>query len=315
MRVVYTGGVRSEQNAGLDAAYRYIERIAPKDTRRDEPLSRHTTLRVGGPADLWIKPRTVGAALDVLSFCQRESVPHMALGRGSNVLVSDSGWRGAVINLSRCFRRYRPVTGGVMCGAGLSLPRLVRRLAADGFSGLEWAGGIPGTVGGAVVVNAGAHGAEMSAVVKRIVAMVEGERRLLGRDTIVFSYRGAEAPGIVLEVEFELNEAVPELAREKIEHLMGVRERTQPVWKRTAGCIFKNPPGDSAGRIIDSLGLKGIVAGAARVSELHANFIVNADDATAADVFSLIRQVRERVRGETGVQLELEVELIGDFAQ
>lgn len=315
MRVVYTGDVRSEQNADRDAAYRYIERIAPKDARRNEPLSRHTTLGVGGPADLWIKPRTVGAALDVLSFCQRESVPHMALGRGSNVLVSDSGWRGAVVNLSRCFRRYRPVAGGVTCGAGLSLPRLVRRLAGDGFSGLEWAGGIPGTVGGAVVVNAGAHGAEMSGVVKRIVAMVEGERRLLGKETIAFSYRAAEAPGIVLEVEFELNEAVPELAREKIEHLMSVRERTQPLSKRTAGCIFKNPPGDSAGRIIDSLGLKGVVAGAARVSELHANFIVNEDDATAADVFSLIRRVKERVRGETGVQLELEVELIGDFAQ
>jgi UDP-N-acetylmuramate dehydrogenase len=191
----------------------------------------------------------------------------------------------------------------------------VRRLAADGFSGLEWAGGIPGTVGGAVVVNAGAHGAEMSGVVKRMVAIVEGERRLLGRDTIAFSYREAGAPGTVLEVEFELNEAVPELAREKIEHLMGVRERTQPVWKRTAGCMFKNPPGDSAGRIIDSVGLKGARAGGAKVSELHANFIVNADDATAADVFALIRLVRERVRGEAGVQLELEVEMVGDFAQ
>jgi UDP-N-acetylmuramate dehydrogenase len=191
----------------------------------------------------------------------------------------------------------------------------VRRLATEGLAGLEFAAGIPGTAGGAVAVNAGAHGSEMSEVVRRVVVMVEGERRLLGSDAIAFSYRKSQVPGAVLEVELELSEAAPELVREKVERFLGVREETQPVWKRTAGCMFKNPPGDSAGRIIDSQGLKGINVGGARVSELHANFIVNADEATAADLLALIRMVRERVSEETGIQLELEVELIGDFAQ
>ncbi len=312
--MAYAGNVGSGRNPDPSAAYRHIERMAPKDARRHEPLSRHTTLRIGGPADLWTRPRTVRAALDILSFCQRESVPYLVLGRGSNVLVSDSGWRGVVVNLSRGFCRYKRVEGGARCGSGLGLPSLVRRLAADGLSGLEFAAGIPGTVGGAVATNAGAHGAEMSRVVRRAVVMMEGERRVLSRDAIPFSYREATVPGIVLEAELKLNEVAPELTREKIEHFMDIRRKTQPIWRKTAGCVFKNPPGDSAGRIIDSLGLKGTTAGGAKVSELHANFVINADDATAADVLALIRLVRERVREETGIQLELEIELIGNFA-
>ena len=303
------------QERDLNAVYRHIERVAPQVTKFDESLSHHTTMRLGGPADLWVKPRTVAAALDILSFCQRESVPHVVLGKGSNVLVSDSGYRGVVINLSGCFCRYKRVKDGVRCGAGLGLASLGRRVAADGLSGLEFAVGIPGTVGGAVATNAGAHGAEMSNVLTRTVVMMEGERRVLGRDAIPFSYREAGLTGSVIEVEFSLEEVSPERVRETMDRFMDIRKKTQPIWKRTAGCVFKNPPGDNAGRVIDSLGLKGTTVGGAKVSELHANFIVTSESATAADVLALIELIRERVREETGTHLELELQLVGNFAQ
>ncbi len=298
-----------------ETAYRRIEQIAPRGTRRDEPLSRHTTMRIGGPADLWVKPRTVTSALQILSFCQRESVPHMVLGSGSNVLVSDAGYRGVVINLSSCFCRYKRVEDGVRCGSGMMLPGLVRRLAKEGLSGLEWAVGIPGTVGGAVATNAGAHGMDTSQFLKRLVVMTEGERRVLSKNAIPFSYRTAGLVGVVIEVELLLQEDSPERIHGAIDRYMDMRSKTQPIREHTAGCVFKNPPGDSAGRIIDSVGLKGTSVGGATVSELHANFIVNRGSATAADVVSLIERVRERVMEETGTQLELEIELVGEFAR
>lgn len=306
-------GGETLQDRDLAPACRQIERIAPRAAKPDEPLSRHTTMRIGGPADLWVKPRTVTSALDILSFCQRESVPHMVLGKGSNVLVSDSGYRGAVINLSGCFCRYRRLQAGVRCGAGLALPGLVRKLAADGLSGLEFAVGIPGTVGGAVTTNAGAHGTEMSEVLKSTVVMMEGERRVRTGDAIPFSYREAGLTGAVIEVELSLEEASPERVRETMDRFLDMRKKTQPIKEWTAGCVFKNPPGDSAGRVIDSLGLKGTAVGGARVSELHANFIVNTGGATSADVMALIELVRERVRDETGTQLELEIQPAGVF--
>jgi len=308
-------GGQTPHERDLAAAYSQIELMAPHAARRDEPLSRHTTMRVGGPAGLWVKPRTVTSALDVLSFCQHESVPHMMLGKGSNVLVSDSGYGGAVINVSRCFRRYKRLRDSVRCGAGLSLPGLVRKLAEDGFSGLEFAVGIPGTVGGAVVTNAGAHGAEMSGALKRAVVMIEGERRVRTGDAIPFSYREADLTGVVIGVELSLEQASPDQVHQTMDRFMDMRKKTQPIWERTAGCVFKNPPGDSTGRIIDSLGLKGTAVGGAKVSELHANFIVNCGGATCADVVALIELVRERVREETGTLLELEVQLVGRFPQ
>jgi len=298
-----------------EAAYRRIEQIAPRATKRDEPLSRHTTMRIGGPADLWVKPRSVTSALQIISFCQRESVPHMVLGRGSNVLVSDSGYRGAVINLSGCFRRYKRVEDGVRCGSGMMLPDLVRRVGKEGFSGLEWAVGIPGTVGGAVATNAGAHDMDTSQVLKRLVVMTEGERRVLSKDVVPFAYRRAGHVGAVIEVELLLQEGPPERIRATMEHYMDMRRKTQPIRERTAGCVFKNPSGDSAGVIIDSLGLKGTSVGGATISELHANFVVNRGSATAADVVSLIERVRECVMEKTGIQLELEIELVGEFAR
>jgi UDP-N-acetylmuramate dehydrogenase len=252
-------------------------------------------------------------ALQILSFCQRESVPHIVLGRGSNVLVSDSGYRGAVINLSGCFCRYKRVEDGVRCGSGMMLPGLVGRLAKEGLSGLEWAVGIPGTVGGAVATNAGAHGSDTSQTLKRLVVMTEGERRVLSKNAISFAYRTAGLAGAVIEVELLLRKDSPERIRAAMDRYMDMRKQTQPVRERTAGCVFKNPSDDSAGRIIDSLGMKGTTVGGATVSELHANFIVNRGSATAADVMSLIERVRERVMEETGTQLELEIELVGEF--
>ena len=235
----------------------------------------------------------------------------MVLGKGSNVLVADSGYRGVVMNFSGCFRRFKRVQGGARCGSGLALGGLVRKLAGEGLSGLEFAAGIPGTVGGAVATNAGAHGGEISHILKTALVVTEGQRRVLSRDALTFGYREAPLVGAVIEVELELQQVAPERIRERIDHFMNIRERTQPIWERTAGCIFKNPPGDSAGRLIDAVGLKGASVGGAKVSELHANFIVNSGDATAADMLALINLVKQRVRDGAGAQLELEIELIG----
>jgi UDP-N-acetylmuramate dehydrogenase len=192
---------------------------------------------------------------------------------------------------------------------------VAKKVAEEALSGLEWAVGIPGTVGGAVATNAGAHGMDTSQVLERLVVMTEGERRVLSRNVLPFAYRTAGLSGAVIEVELHLHEDSPERVYAAMEHYTNMRKETQPITERTAGCVFKNPPGDSAGRIIDSLGLKGISVGGATVSELHANFIVNRANATAADVVGLIERVTERVMEKTGIQLELEIELLGEFVR
>lgn len=282
-----------------DAFVRFLrERRIP--SRFDEPLARHTTFRIGGPADVLVEPRDEEELAGVLRLAAREGVPLRILGGGANLLVRDEGVRGAVVRLTglNCRRRNR-------VQAGFPLPRLVRQTLEEGLGGLEPLAGVPGTVGGAVRMNAGGRHGTFGDVVRFVEILTpSGERRRLTRDEAGFRYRGSALDGnLVVAVELDLRPDAGAAAR--FASLLEEKRRTQPLDLPSAGCVFKNPPGGAAGRLIEECGLKGARSGAARVSPLHANFIVNEGGATAADVLRLI----DRIRGRVPVPLELEIEV------
>lgn len=277
---------------------------------REEPLSRHTTLGLGGPAELFVRPRSASELADALELARAEGVPFRVLGAGSNLIVGASGVRGAVIHTGSIdFVRFDE--GGVVeAGAGVHFPTLVRRTAARGLRGLEAGVGIPGSLGGVLTMNAGAYDFAIGKWVERVAA-VSPERGVvaLERGELDFRYRASSfGPGLVVaSVRLVLLPDDPLRIRADVDRHMRFRKETQPVGVKSAGCIFKNPEGESAGQLIDRLGLKGFAVGEARVSEVHANFIVHRGEATVEDVLALIDAVRERVAREAGVTLETEV--------
>lgn len=279
----------------------------------DEPLARHTSARIGGPADAFITARTVDVLARAGRLAWAHDIPLFVLGGGSNVLVSDAGFRGLVVH-----NRARDVTfegETVVAESGVRTITLARRCIRRGLAGMEWAVGVPGTMGGAVFGNAGAHGGDMDSVVRWVeVATPEGVETL-SNDDLAFTYRSSALkrqprPAIVLRAALGLAvedaAAIGARADAYNEH----RKRTQPPGA-TIGSMFKNPPGDYAGRLIDAAGLKGMRVGGAAISEKHANFFLNMGEATAADVKGLIDAAREAVEAQFGVRLELEIELIG----
>lgn len=281
-----------------------------------EPLARYTTYRIGGPADLLAVPSSEEEVAAVLAKAKEFGVPVTVIGSGSNLLVSDRGVRGVVIRLGRPLGKIEFDGDRVIAQAGASLPRLAKLAADRGLSGLEWGGGVPGTVGGAVAMNAGAHGGETSRVVKRV--------HLIGRDgrpfscspeEMEFSYRKSglirKVRPVVVSAEFQLEEGDPEEILEQMKAFAARRRRTQPLGMPSSGSVFKNPPGDYAGRLIEAVQLKGARIGGAQISTVHGNFIVNTGGARADDVYRLIRLAQSRVYEEFGVKLELEVELVG----
>jgi UDP-N-acetylmuramate dehydrogenase len=278
-------------------------------------LARHTTFRVGGPAKYFVLPATVEDVREV--FGSGEAV--LVLGAGSNVLVSDAGFDGVVLKVCRTMAHVSAHDGEVVVGAGRLLPSLVNSCAETGLSGMEWAVGIPGTVGGAVCTNAGAFGSSTWDFVEYAeVVTADGSRRRLGADDVKYGYRFADfpvgKPFAVTEVGFRFVDSEPGQVKAATEEYRKQRTATQPVGAASAGSIFKNPPeGPSAGELIDKAGMKGKTWGGAVVSTKHANFIVNEGGAAAADIYALIREVREAVRVKFGVALELEIQLVGDF--
>ena len=287
--------------------------------RCDEGLDRHSTYRVGGPADVMCLPRTRSELLDVVTAASARGIPWLAVGNGSNILFSDEGFRGLVIKI----RGAVPVEGTlwhlaqegdfIRAGAGVSLPRLARSAAAAGLSGLEFCTGIPGVVGGSIRSNAGAHGSDLGAVVESVeMIRPSGDIVTIRASEAGFSYRGSgiEPDGIVTGAVFRLTPDEPENVHERMRVFTEYRKRTQPSSDQSAGCMFKNPVGDSAGRLIDAAGCKGLQVGGSRVSEIHGNFVINQGGATASDALRLIDQVRERVFERTGVALELEVRVM-----
>ena len=250
----------------------------------------------------------------VAQLQKRRNVPVAIIGRGSNLLVNDAGYPGIVIRLIGEFNRLEFNESRVDVGAGVSLPRLSKMAASHGLSGVEFALGIPGSVGGALIMNAGAWGSSFGDLVERVQVMTdEGELMAISRDDAEFSYRhsGLKTYFCVTRATLTLTPADTEEVDNLMQDLYNQKVTSQPFAEENAGCMFKNPPGHSAGKLIDECGLKGHRIGGAEVSKIHGNFILNLDDATAHDVLSLVRHIQVHVKQERGVDLEMEVQLLG----
>jgi UDP-N-acetylmuramate dehydrogenase len=284
---------------------------------KNVPLSRFTTLRVGGPADSLVHPRTVEEALAVLSREGRV----FTLGGGSNILVSDAGVRGVTMRISKCLSDVEFLSGPgntalVKAQAGVSLARLSGLAMRRGLSGLEFAHGIPGTLGGALVMNAGTREGEMKDIAVSVTAVAQdGALHRRAGAQLGFSYRSSGFAGgdVIVECELALTHDDTTRIHERMRKGWEARKLSQPLDRPSAGSVFKNPAGDFAGRLIESAGLKGYSVGGAMVSVKHANFIVNTGGARASDVFSVIKEVERRVYDTSGVKLEREIRLVGQF--
>lgn len=280
--------------------------------RREEPLSRYTTIGLGGPAEFMLFPASVGELQAVIAIMDGREIPVRILGAGSNLLVSDLGVRGAVVHMG-AMKVTRFLEGGRLeAEAGVHFPGLVRRAVSRGLRGLEGGVGIPGSVGGVLAMNAGAYGFAMADRVERVTVVAPGKgMQELPREKVDFKYRSSSFGDdvIVARCLLRLEEDEPAAIRADMDRQLEDRKSTQPVGVKSAGCIFKNPPETSAGRMIDELGLKGLSVGGARVSDVHANFIVHDGNAKAADVFVLIEKLKEKVYQAMSVELEVEVKL------
>jgi UDP-N-acetylmuramate dehydrogenase len=277
-------------------------------------LARYTTYRIGGPARYLLTPGEVEDVEKALHFAQEKGVPWLVLGLGSNVLVKDAGFPGVVIKMGKGLDKFEMKGATAIVGAGMPTPLLARRTAEAGFVGVERFIGIPGTVGGGVYMNAGAHGAEFAEVVTEVTVMdPKGKTRQLARKQIPFKYRTSGLGQlIVLETKLGLGEEAPAKLKEIQSRLLRWRKAGTPFDQPCCGSVFKNPTGPkTAGMLIEEAGLKGFRLGGAHVSILHANYIVNTGNATAADVLKVIDHVRKTVSKKQGVELELEVKLIG----
>ncbi len=279
-----------------------------------EILSVHSTFRVGGPTDVFLVPENEDALRIALERSADAAVPVFILGGGTNVLVADAGFRGVVIHIAQEFDRIAADRERVTVGAGTRLPHLAAWTGRERLAGLESLAGIPGTVGGALSINAGAFGAEFGELVSCVDGFsFKGEPIRFEAAEICFGYREAvyPSPMIFTGAVLTLRPDDPASIQARAAEIRRRRGATQPLREQSAGCAFKNPTGESAGRIIDGLGLKGHCVGGAQVSSLHANYIVNAEGASADDIRRLIDDVRDRVAREAGVQLQTEVRMLG----
>ena len=287
---------------------------------RDESLAHHTSFRIGGPAEMLVVPETTAQLAGAVRAAHGSGLPLTILGGGSNVLVGDGGIRGVVVKLAGEFRRTQWGADGertlVRAGAAVQLGRLARSAAARGLGGLEYAEGIPGTVGGALFMNAGAYGGEVALAVDAVEALdATGAPLALGRDALVFGYRRALLPAgcVVTAVRFRLHADDPGAIAGRMEAARTRRLESQPHGCPNSGSMFKNPPGDHAGRLIEAAGLKGERIGRARISQKHANFIENEGGARAADVKALMDMAQRVVWERSGIWLEPEVRLVGSW--
>ena len=285
--------------------------------KENEPLSAHCTFRIGGPADLFVMPRDEDQLCQTVQFCKQAEIRYYLLGNGSNILFADEGFRGAVIDVSAeaagmGLSIYQNADGDyISAPAGLKLSELCKFALQHGYTGLEFAYGIPGTVGGAVYMNAGAYGGEMKDVLVRCTH-IDGDGKLgqLAGEDLHLSYRHSayyDNGCIITGLELRLQPGDPAEIKAKMDDLISRRREKQPIEYPSAGSTFKRPPGHFAGALIDQCGLRGTSVGGARVSEKHAGFVINTGGATCADVLALCRQCREKVLAETGVELEMEI--------
>lgn len=284
--------------------------------KKQEPMCNHTTWRIGGPAELLAQPESVDELRQLLAEAKRSKRPVYVIGGGSNVLVADEGLAGMVIKLGGGLRGLEITGQTVTAEAGVPLPLLARKAAEHGLSGLEFAAGIPGTVGGAVVMNAGAYESRMSDVISQVTCCSRaGELLTLEAEQCGFAYRNSrfkrQTELLVVSVQLALTPGKKEDILARMQKNTAARNAKQPVEYPSAGSIFKNPPHDAAGRLIELAGAKGWRQGGAMVSEKHSNFIVNTGMATCEDVLQLVKRVKQAVLEQTGVQLEEEILLLG----
>lgn len=278
----------------------------------NEPLQKYTSFRIGGPADVWVEPADVDDVRRVVKQAHGAKIPLFVLG-GTNILVRDGGIRGVVISLAK-MRTVRQESDHVLYAeGGVGMPTLIGHAVRRGLSGLEWGAGIPGTVAGCVVMNAGTRLGEMKESVKAIRLVTgKGEVVDLNASDIEFGYRHAQLPrGVVVGVWLQLKPGAGKDIEKTVKDYLQYRKNTQPLSLPSAGCVFRNPPKGTAGRLVEMAGLKGARVGDAQVSDKHANFMVNLGQARAKDVLELIKKVRQEVRKKTGVLLDLELKVIG----
>jgi UDP-N-acetylmuramate dehydrogenase len=293
-----------------------LEGVVNGELRLDEPMSRHTTLRIGGPADGWVAPRTIDELRRILVACAGEGIPVCAVGGGSNLLVRDGGVRGVVVSTRLLRRLERLGATGVIVEAGVSTGKALHAATEWALGGVEFLGGVPGSIGGGLVMNAGTYLGEFKDVTVEVASVRIADGELSRRDNAAcgFRYRHSDLPPdeVVVEATLDLRPRPrPEIEAE-VRALRDRRHEREPKGLPNAGSIFKNPPGDYAGRLIEACGLKGRRVGGAEISPKHANWIVNVGAARAADVLELVEIVRVSVKERHGVDLEMEVKVIGD---
>lgn len=278
----------------------------------NEPLAKYSTFKIGGPADIYIEPVNVDELINLVRYLKDKEIDFVIIGNASNVLISDEGFRGTVINLEFGLNFIRIEDEYVIAGAGVKLSKFVDFCIENGFRGVEMLAGIPGTLGGAIIMNAGAYSGEISDYLVDVDVIREFKLVRLKKDECGFGYRTSNlANDIVVQGRFKFPKGDVEEMKRKRREILIKRNQAQPVNYPNVGSIFKNPPGDFAGRLIEQAGLKGVQIGGAQVSEKHANFIINKGNATAKDVLELIKLVKSRVYEKFGVKLELEIKLIG----
>lgn len=290
------------------------ERCPELELRRDEPMWKHTSFRIGGPAALMALPGNMEQVQASVKTARELGIEPFFLGNGSNLLAADEGYPGFVIKLTGAFDEVTVTGRGLEAGAAVLLSRLSRAALERGLTGLEFAGGIPGSVGGAITMNAGAYGGEIAQVLEEVDFLdEEGELRTLSVEECGLGYRRSifsNRKCLILEARFRLDRGDPAAIKARMEELAAKRKEKQPIDLPSAGSMFKRPPGHFAAALIDQCGLKGLTVGGAQVSEKHAGFVVNRGGAACADVLELVRQVKERVLAETGVELEMEVKVL-----
>ena len=284
----------------------------------EKPMAPYTTIGIGGPAECLYEPADHVSLASVLAFISRENIPCLVVGRGSNLLVTDSGVRGlvVVVGVGISDFSFKAAPGGVAltAGAGLSISELTARCCSEGLSGLEFLAWVPGTVGGAVAMNAGAFGFETGQRVREIhVLLPSGKQQVFDRNDMEFGYRSCSIPqgSVIVKSVFNLQRVGPAAVAEEVARYVRIRRQSQPHGVRSAGSVFKNPPGGYAGALIEASGLKGTRRGGAVISEVHGNFIVNTGGASSEDVLGLMELVRRKVLETSGIDLEPEFRVVG----
>jgi len=300
---------------------RWLEQLEVRFSGRlhvNQPLAKYTSARIGGPADMLLMAQSAAELEEIVTSLWELDIPFLILGGGSNMLISDAGVREVVVLNKARKVRFDMAVPSAWAESGSNFGALARQAGRKGLSGLEWAAGIPGTVGGAVVGNAGAHGGDTAGnlMLAEVLHHTQG-RQQWSPDNLEMAYRSSklkQQPGeaVVLAASFKLSFGQETLIKEKMEEFLAFRKQTQPPGA-SMGSMFKNPPGDHAGRLIDAAGLKGTRIGNAQISDLHANFFINHGNASAAEVYSLIRKAQQAVMDRFGIQLELEIGLVGDW--